>query len=462
MTPIPSRQRALVRSLYRKILRECERIPPNASLLYLDQWVGGTKVGNQETLRTCLRSEFRRHRNGLKNADPQTNGGDFVSGEEEGIQKALEGLKYLLSLDARKLSVPQTNTEPPRDEEAVKIHNSSGRSRYSLASTSNSDDLLESVEWLPHVSEMNDTEVESSHFPVFPLLGPLFPDENGTRLPLVSQFSEIPVVGMEMPLRIFEPRYRQMYQDLLSSNDAPRRFIVPFSHPYRMGQFAAYGWIYDIVGVRDVADESNGRIQLVCNHIISKPVKILQLVNPTEYDAKSTYLRARAELLHDNAATDDSGSDLRPLQEMLRAVKNELRTPSTDTLHRQTCLIDRLLIASGENSVWPVAQVWASHLQIEILRLQGKISTRIQLQAAAEHKLCPDSSGKHWKEFITKDMVTLAQEPYKHSLRCMLVEVSTLIPLLLQQQSHGAQCHYLHERIRDFLANETEPWESVK
>mmetsp|Transcript_22023 Transcript_22023/g.61283 ORF Transcript_22023/g.61283 Transcript_22023/m.61283 type:complete len:476 (-) Transcript_22023:1967-3394(-) len=473
-TPVSLRQKALVRSLYRKILRECERIPPTASLLHLHQRVGDTRVGNQESLRTCIRSEFRHYENG--NGRNETIGRDGVSrGEEEGIRKAIEGLKYLLLLDTSKLSEPRANTETLRDgdEEAANTHDPSGQRECSSPLPANSDGLLESVEWLPHVSEINDTEVEASHFPVFPLSGPLFPDDDGGRLPLISQFSETPVVGMEVPLRIFEPRYREMYRDLLSSTDGPRRFIVPFSHPYRTGQFAALGWMYEIVGVRDVADESNGRIQLLCNHIVSRPVRILRVLNPTEYDTKATYLRARAELLHDDAieiedrittSEEDSllgenSSDLLPLQEMLRAVRSELRPPSSDALHRQTCLIDRLLIASGENSVWPVAQAWISHLQIEILRLQGKISTRIQWQAAAEQKQSLDSSRKHWKEYVTEDMLALAQEPHKHRLRGMLIEVSTLIPLLLQQGSHRARCRLMHDRIRDFLTNETEPWE---
>uniref|UniRef100_A0A7S4AGZ5 Lon N-terminal domain-containing protein n=1 Tax=Pseudo-nitzschia australis TaxID=44445 RepID=A0A7S4AGZ5_9STRA len=474
MKKISLRQRSLVRTLYRKILRECERIPPNTSLIHLDQWIGGTHIKDQENLRTCLRSTFRRQNAvssenkivSVASNDENIDGNGFV-GEVEGIQKAMEGLKYLLSLDARKVTKTQVETESPQNEQ-VKARDNLGQYPFSLPSASpiNSNSLLESVQWLPNVSDMKDTRVESSqnHLPVFPLSGPLFPDDQGKRLPLVSQFSEVPVLGMEMSLQIFEPRYRQMYHDLLSSSDISRRFIVPFSHPYRPGQFAAFGWIYEITYVHDVADESNGKIQLVCNHVVSKPVKILEIVNPTDYDTKLTYLRARVDILDNNISEDDKNivgegkkvcsTDLRPLKEMLQQLKNEPQSLSSDNTYLQISLIDRLLIASREGSVWLVAQVWLSHLQMDVLRLQGKISTRIQLQATAEQKKLLDINGKEWQDFVTEKIVLLAQEPYKYHLRSMLIEFSTLIPTLLQQKSYRAQCQFMHQRIRERLTKE--------
>merc|ERR1719491_358534 len=232
LSPV-TRRRALVRSIYRKLFRESNRIPENSSLVHLDQWIDNTRIKDQHTLRSCLRTSFRlRSMTNTKRDDDNTNQGG------KGIQRAMEGLKYLIYLDPNNLkTIPSEKDEEDLHQKA--------RPRFPLLSALRSTELLESVEWLPHLSEIEDTRVNSysSVFPIFPLSGPLFPDKAGKRLPLVSGFSEMPVAGTEISLQIFEPRYRQMYQDLISSastgtNKLSKSFIVPFSHPHIPGKFA--------------------------------------------------------------------------------------------------------------------------------------------------------------------------------------------------------------------------------
>ena len=454
-SPIPltpaTRQRALAKSLYRKLFRESQRIPPKTSLVHLDQWVGDALIKDPETLRKSLRSSFRRST-------------VRKEGQNEGIPRALDGLKYLLTLDAKTLSEPKA-------EQPSKSSKPQEDNFYSLNSPICSESLLESVDWLPSVSEMEETsEQQCLELPIFPLSGPLFPD--GEKLPLLSQFSDTPVYGMEVPLRIFEPRYRQLYQDLLSSPDSPRKFVVPFAHPYQPGTFASYGWIYEIVNVKDVADQSNGQFQLVCNHVVTQSIKIAGISNPKDYETQATYLRCFSSNQDQDQKEDpsagplgeqsSSSDDLRPLEDLLHELKNKPLSLSSDNTNRpiDESLIDRLLMALGEGSIWPVAQVWVLNLQTEILRLQMKVSTRIQVQAKLAQQMSASNSNKQetnlpWKEFVTDEMVALAQEPYGSHLRCMLVEVSTLIPWLLQEDSHKAQCQKLFERIRERLVDDT-------
>ena len=458
IAPIPltpaTRQRVLVKSLYRKLFRESQRIPPQTSLVHLDQWVGDALVKDPETLRAALRSSFRH--------------AISKEGKKEGIPRALEGLKYLMMLDAKALS----ETQAEQSSESSKQQEDN---LYSLDSPISSESLLESVDWLPSISEMEETtEQQMFELPIFPLSGPVFPDEDGEKLPLLSQFSDTPVFGMEVPLRIFEPRYRQLYQDLLSSPDSPRKFVVPFAHPYIPGKFANYGWIYEIVNVDDVADQSNGQFQLVCNHVVTQPIKIAGIANPKDYKTQSTYLRCFAnnkqenqkeeEDLRDSPLEEQSSSadDLRPLEDLLHELKSKPLSLSSDNTNRpiDESLIDRLLMASAEGSIWPVAQVWVLNLQTEILRLQVKVSSRIQLQAKAAQQMSA-SNNLHkdnvaWRDYVTDEMIALAQEPYENHLRCMLVEVSTLIPWLLQEDTHKAQCQKMLERIRERLVKDRE------
>ncbi len=437
---------------------------------------------------------------------------------KERIQRAMEGLSVLYSLEMDNLpsltvrlsSISSSSrvpvSIPPANSPRVDFQNVS----FKFSSR----DWLESVEWLPHVSEMEDSSVNSSHIPVFPLSGPVFlntqcntkttldndnddvNDDSQSKgksvLPLFSQFSDVPVAGMEIPLRIFEPRYRQMYQDLLSSSHptdgskttpSARRFIVPFAHPRRAGQFAAYGWLYEIVRVQDVADETNGRFQLVCHHVVTKPVKIHSIVNPTDFFTKFTYLRARADIIEEELDTQGndvrgSAGNLQPLEELLRKLQRQVESSWSSNLatvaESDRILIDRLLTALGEGSIWSVVHVWVSNLQMQILQLQVQIAAKIQMQAQEEAskrqedhtssstERPTDEKTKNQAEKVegvkmTDEMIIRAQEPHKEDLESMLLEVSTLVPMLLQEGSLQAQCLRMCQRIRERYYREGTP-----
>jgi hypothetical protein len=508
-----ARQNALARSMYRKLFRECQRLPPNASLAHLDQWVEEIQIEDRDTLRSCLKSSFRRpnknddlgsissnNNQNLNTKNPENK--EEIEGKG-GIQRAMEGLKYLQALDLSKLSESENEARvvSQKDDETERISNNEEQDSYSLHSPISSYNLLRSVEWLPHVSEMTVAETKSAEFPLFPLWGPLFGDE-GRTLPPLSGFLETPVHGLETPIRIVEPRYLKMYQDLLSSADpSSRKFIVPFPHPYRPGKFAAFGWMYEIVRAEDefegtvasvlsrdfyprdfhprdfssekepvslFADAWNCISQRVCHHIVTQPVKIHGIINPEDHDTKSTYLRVRADIHCEdeyNLNTPDTNSihrekprseDLQPLQKLLQQLL------SSDNNNRQIdkAHIGRLLKASGEGSIWRVVQVYILNLKAEIIQLQMKIATRIEVLAKSQQQRSSSTNSNNnddmeWKKFITNDMVPFAQGPYKSHLRSMLIEVSTLIPWLLQEESHKARCHLMCERIRERSVNDS-------
>jgi hypothetical protein len=224
-----------------------------------------------------------------------------------------------------------------------------------------------------------------------------------------------------------------------------------------MGQFATYGWLYEIMHVRDIADETNGRYQLVCNHLVTSPVKIHSIINPSEFDKKKTYLLANAEIIDGSTIDDDDDADadtaadtsskstdskrqgLQQLETLLRQLQEQA---SDTTASEEKCLIDRMLMALGEGSIWSVAQVWISNLQMTILQIQAQIANKVQLQATAQ-----TTSPKK----VTEEMILLAQAPHKEELQSMLMEVSTLVPLLLQDGSEKLQSERLCQRIEERL-----------
>jgi len=191
MTTVPAKQRVLVRTLYRNLLRETNRIPGNASLQHLDQWVDDTRIEDQDTLRSCIRSAFRRTEEKLqarqRHEHKRRSERDSAAVKDD-IQRAIEGLRLIHSLDMDQL--PKINRSSSLSHEELET---------AASTRSNPLDWLDSVEWLPPISEMTnvsspDSEPDEVEFAVFPLAGPVFVDED-RRLPLVTQFSDVPVAG---------------------------------------------------------------------------------------------------------------------------------------------------------------------------------------------------------------------------------------------------------------------------
>lgn len=445
------KQQRLVRSLYRRLWRETLQIPPQVSLLHLDlstvlpsEKDDANGVEDRYTLQAAIQTAFR-----CPVASTQQPQSDI----KDRIQRAMEGMRILYSLDMSSLPTKRSSTDDDDDDD-IPLESTNVLKLVGV----NPQEWLQEVEWLEPLPELSETsggyDTRSNdeslvELPVFSLSGPLFPTTDGRqRLPLLSQFSDIPVSGMEIPLKIFEPRYRGMYNDIFSTTSNAgtirRCFVVPFCHPYQSGQFAKYGWLYEIMQVQDVADQTNGRFHLVCNHLVTKPVQIDSIVNPHDFATRKTYLRARAQVLEEEKSSTTSTTVLKPLDDLLRRLKETHADNSEKTI-----LVGRLLLALAEGSIWPVVQIWILNLQMKILDLQVKISNKIQIQATQAlrtQQLTAEMQGS-----VTEDMILLAQEPHKEELESMLMEISTLVPLLLQDSTQEKQCQRICERIQERL-----------
>jgi Lon protease-like protein len=379
-------QKLLIRNLYRNIHRWSRVTPPNVSLAHLDHRVGGRLIDNPSTLQQSIRQVFR----------------DDNGDTKQQIQKAMEGLKILNTLSVDDL--PTSSTTTTRQE-------------------SSTQDWLDSVQWLPPMSEMEDSPYLPSYIPLFPLSGPQLPQsDNKNILPLFSQLSDLPMAGMEIPLNIFEPRYIKMYQDMLKRGS--KKFVVPFAHPHQSGQFAKFGWLYEIVQVEDVADQTNGQISLLCNHLVTKPVRIDSVINPSDWSTQLTYLQVQGEILEEKSIEAEY---LKEIEVLLRSL--------TDTEHRPF-LVSNLLTSLAEANIWSLVHIWISALQMQVTELQVQILSTVQAQA---------KSGE-----VNDIIIQAAQEPHRHELESLLMELATLVPLLLQE-SPKEQCQRMLERFQERL-----------
>lgn len=115
-------------------------------------------------------------------------------------------------------------------------------------------------------------------------------------------------------------------------------------------------------------------------------------------------------------------------------------------------------MAFSEGSLCPVSQVWILNesrtTNLGIADENG-IAHKIQIQAA--QKLRQESSldvaQQRTKANSMRDIIVVAQDPQKEALESMLMELSTSLPLLLQDASQNtsqkSQCERLCQRIRE-------------
>lgn len=149
---------------------------------------------------------------------------------------------------------------------------------------------INSVAWLPSLvgkkgstKTITTTREGAEILPLFPLGGIVYTPNS------------------EHILNIFEPRYRQMYSDILMNGS--KKFVVSMSHPMESGRFAQTGVLFELEDLKEVSEQTGDRIKYICNHKVTGRVKIHQVLNPEAWESRETYLRVEGSI------TDDSGKD---------------------------------------------------------------------------------------------------------------------------------------------------------
>lgn len=166
---------------------------------------------------------------------------------------------------------------------------------------------IDSVSWLPSVvdaapparsvfdaaaaAEEAAVEGATETLPLFPLGGVVYTPNS------------------EHTLNIFEPRYRQMYNDILMNGS--KRFAVSMCHPSEEGRFAQTGVLFSLEELKEVSEMTADRVKYICNHRVTGRVKLHQVLNPEAWESRDTYLKVRGTIIDDTGelTTDEGGED---------------------------------------------------------------------------------------------------------------------------------------------------------
>ena len=163
------------------------------------------------------------------------------------------------------------------------IPNYGGMRGHATLRLAQESEVKEEIRWLDPLDEKAEeiTPAEDATvLPVFPLGGPFMP-------------------YTKQSLQIFEPRYRQLYDNILLSGS--RRFVVCPVDPrsedsLRLGEVGVVFYLDDL---KDLSEQTQDRVKYVCEHSVIGRVKLKRVLNPADWFSRSTYLRAETDPVED-------------------------------------------------------------------------------------------------------------------------------------------------------------------
>lgn len=233
---------------------------------------------------------------------------------------------------------------------------------------------VDSVAWLPTVigkktdSELSNIKEGAEVLPLFPLGGFVY------------------TPNTEHVLNIFEPRYRQMYTDILMNGT--KRFVVATSHPSEQGRFAQTGVLFELEDLKEVSEQTADQIKYICNHKVTGRVTIHKVLNPQVWQTRETYLKV-VGTIHDDSGKDEEESKVTDVtgfakeEEELKAAFKEL----VDIQHeleedvRFTRDAVRTLAVkdgSGSDGLWQTVRLWQSFVDQRLMAAQNELQRDFQ------------------------------------------------------------------------------------
>jgi hypothetical protein len=266
---------------------------------------------------------------------------------------------------------------------------------------------VDSVSWLPSVvggkgeqvagakevsvnPDQADTRTKEN---ILPISFPSRPKSKGAEiLPLFPLGGFVYTPNTEHVLNIFEPRYRQMYTDILMNGS--KRFVVTTSHPTQSGRFAQTGVLFELQDLREVSGETQDRVKYICNHKVTGRVTIKKILNPEAWTTRETYLKVEGIILDDSGkkvggevidnvygvvvaakAAKEEG-ELRRSFSALVKLQHELEEDVRFTLGA----VDSLAVKDGPgiDGLWQTVRLWQSFADQRLMSRQNELQQDFQ------------------------------------------------------------------------------------
>lgn len=316
---------------------------------------------------------------------------------------------------------------------------------------------IDSVSWLPSVAgakgdnmPLESVKEGSEIIPLFPLGGFVY------------------TPNTEHVLNIFEPRYRQMYTDILMNGS--KRFCVVTSHPTEEGRFAQTGVLFELQDLKEVSEQTQDQVKYICNHKVTGRVTINKILNPEVWETRDSYLKAEGVII------DDSGKDAEPKDEPMASNpygavvaaatsqdENDLRiifSKVVDLQHdlqedvRFTNMAKSTLAVkdgSDEDGLWQTIRLWQNFIEQRLMSRQGELQQEFQkklidflkTEKGLKQDEIPSAIGFGDLSSELQAELQELQKRMEIELRPLVLESSLTMQKVLEADDHAARCKLL-------------------
>ena len=307
---------------------------------------------------------------------------------------------------------------------------------------------INSVSWLPSVLKSSSQVITSIRdgneiLPLFPLGGIVYTPNS------------------QHVLNIFEPRYRQMYTDILMNGS--KRFVVSMSHPTEQGRFAQTGVLFALEDLKEVSEQTGDAIKYICNHKVVGRVKLHRVINPEAWASRETYLKVEGTICDDTKepekpSVDDVygalasatiSQDEEALRKSFIALVNAQHELEEDIRFTKASS-DRLAVKDGpgEDGLWQTIRLWQSYVDQRLVGRQNDLQRDFQEKLQAFLKKEKGIKDEELPSMISfQDLSPQLQQEVQELQKRMACELEPLVleatltmQKILEAESHTDRC----------------------
>ncbi|KAL7507381.1 hypothetical protein ACHAXN_004574 [Cyclotella atomus] len=347
---------------------------------------------------------------------------------------------------------------------------------------------VNSVSWLPSVNSQRSRRsvIDSAPQPS----ASAATSEDVETLPLFPLGGIVYTPNSEHILNIFEPRYRQMYNDILMNGS--KRFVVSMCHPSEEGRFASTGVLFRLEELKEVSELTDDQVKYICNHRVTGRVKLHEVVNPEVWDTRETYLKVKGTIIDDTGYYDKKKNDGEKKDEMISkklvdAMLSKAKADSMEKSPEEEALLDSFTalvelqhemeedvrftrasvksfgIAEGTDvdpNLWTSIRLWQSYAEQRLVATQNEMQKEFQekLVEFLKEEMGSGESGEELPSAIgfedlsselQQELIGL-QERMTAELKPLLLEQTLSMQKLLEAENHTERV----ELMRYFVDSE--------
>lgn len=328
---------------------------------------------------------------------------------------------------------------------------------------------VDSISWLPPLSSTSASASSS----------PTSVKEGSEILPFFPLGGIVYTPNSEHVLNIFEPRYRQMYNDILMNGS--KRFVVAMSHPEKPGTFAETGVIFYLDDLKEVSEETGDQIKYICNHRVTKRVKLHKILNPDAWQSGETYLKVEANILDEDDDSEEldvevemdesiqktdvykslvaSISSSKPNESYEKALKKSfeelvhIQHDVEEDVRFTRASIPTLAVRAGnsEDGLWMTIRLWQSFIEQRLVARQNEMQMEFQeklldflkKEKGLEENELPSAIGYNDLSPALQNEVQELQKRMAVELQPLVLESTLAIQKILEADGHEARCNLL-------------------